>query len=133
MSIESVMEAARVGLSYERMRMDAASRNIAAANLPIAPGTVATTAQVVGSVPDFGSQLGGEAGFEVRNAPIGTRDVQDPGHPLADAQGMVHYPATDLVGEMTNLMTASRGYEANVRAFNLLRGMEMKAIEIGEK
>ena len=133
MSIEAVMEATRAGLAYERLRMDAASRNIAAANVPIAPGAVATSAQVVGGVPDFGAQLGAGSSFEVRDLPTGTRAVQDPGHPLADAQGMVHYPATDLVGEMTTLMTASRGYEANVRAFNLLRGMVMKALEIGEK
>lgn len=133
MSIESIMEASRAGLSYERLRMDAASRNISVANMPLAPNAAATSAQVTGSSSAFGAHLGEDAGFEVQELPIATREVHDPGHPLADAQGMVHYPATDLVQEMTTLMTASRGYEANVRAFNLLRGMVMKAIEIGAK
>lgn len=126
MSIESVLEASRVGLSYERMRLDAASRNIAAANMPIAPDAAATLAEVGG----FGAHLG-EVG--VNDVPAATRKVHEPGHPMADAEGMVHYPATDLVEEMTTLMTASRGYEANVRAFNLLRGMVMKAFELGAK
>ena len=133
MSIESVIEASRVGLSYERLRMDAASRNIAVANMPIAPNAGATTEQVSGSPANFEAHIGENAGFEVQDVSIATRTVHDPSHPMADAQGMVHYPETDLVEEMTTLMTASRGYEANVRAFNLLRGMVMKAIEIGAK
>ena len=31
------------------------------------------------------------------------------------------------------MITASRGYEANVRAFNMLRAMVLKALEIGAK
>lgn len=126
MSIESVLEASRAGLSYERMRLDAASRNIAAANMPIAPEATAMHAEV-GS---FGAHLGEVA---VGDVPAATRKVHEPGHPMADAEGMVHYPATDLVQEMTTLVTASRGYEANVRSFNLLRGMVMKAFELGAK
>ncbi len=133
MSIESIMEATRAGLSYERLRMDAASRNIAAANMPIAPDSTATTAQVVGSSSDFGAQLESGVGFEIQQVPIATRAVQDPASPFADAHGMVHYPAIDMVQEMTTLLTASRGYEANVRAFNLLRAMAMKANEIGSR
>jgi flagellar basal-body rod protein FlgC len=133
MSIESIMEATRAGLAYERMRLDVASRNIASANMPIAANTNATRAQVNGAAPNFGSQIGGEGNFSVTEQPVATRAVHDPSHPMADAKGMVHYPATDLVQEMTTLVTASRGYEANVRAFNLLRGMMMKAMEIGGK
>jgi len=132
-SIESIMEASRAGLSYERLRLDAASRNIAAANMPLAPNAAATSAQVTGSPNTFGAHIGDDDGFSVQELPIGTRAVHDPSHPLADAEGMVHYPATDMVQEMTTLVTASRGYEANVRAFNMLRGMVMKAIEIGAK
>jgi flagellar basal-body rod protein FlgC len=128
MSIESILEASRVGLDHERLRMDIASRNIAAANVPLAPGDVAARAQAA----DFGRQLLPGQGELARAAPA-TRQVHDPGHPMADAEGRVHYPDTDLVQEMTTLMTASRGYEANVRAFNLLRGMVLRALEIGAK
>jgi len=133
MSIDAIMDASRAGLTYERLRLDAASRNIAAANMPLAPNATATSAQVTGGVSAFGAHIGEDGGFAVQELPIATRAVHDPSHPLADAQGMVHYPATDMVEEMTTLVTASRGYEANVRAFNLLRSMEMKAMEIGGK
>ena len=64
---------------------------------------------------------------------VPARTVHDPSNPMADADGMVRYPTVDLVQEMTTLMTASRGYEANVRSFNLLRGMMLRALEIGAK
>ncbi len=80
---------------------------------------------------DSNQRVGGASALSER--PVPTRTVHDPGHPFADADGRVHYAATDLVHEMTTLMTASRGYEANVRAFNLLRGMVLRALEIGAK
>jgi len=124
MSIESIVDATRAGLAYERLRLDAASRNVAAANVPIAADALATRSAVIG---------GGDFAAQVAQEPIATRTVLDPNHPMADANGMVHYPETDMVQEMTTLMTASRGYEANVRAFNLLRGMMLRALEIGAK
>ena len=132
MSIEAIMEASRAGLAYERLRMEAASKNIAAANMPLAPNATPVRSEVLNRAQGFGQYVAGNL-VQVNQSNATTRAVHDPGHPMADAEGMVHYPATDLVQEMTTLMTASRGYEANVRAFNLLRGMTMKAIEIGAK
>ncbi len=132
MSIDAIMEASRTGLAYERLRMEAASKNIAAANMPLAPNASPVRSEVLNKSQSFGQYVAGNL-VQVNQSNAATRAVHDPGHPMADAEGMVHYPATDLVQEMTTLMTASRGYEANVRAFNLLRGMTMKAIEIGAK
>jgi flagellar basal-body rod protein FlgC len=131
MPIESILDAPRAGLTYERLRLDAASRNVAGANVPIAPGQSATQLRVDGAAGDFARLLNGEVQTTPQQA--AAREVYDPGHPMADAKGMVHYPATDMVQEMTTLMTASRSYEANVRSFNLLRGMMLHALEIGAK
>jgi len=131
MPVDSILEAARSGLTYERLRLDAASRNIAAANVPIAPGQSAAQWRVDGAPNDFGQFVAGDP--IVNEQPANAREVYDPGHPLADKSGHVRYPATDMVQEMTTLMTASRGYEANVRSFNLLRNMTLRALEIGAK
>jgi flagellar basal-body rod protein FlgC len=128
MNIEGIFDATRAGLDHERLRLDVASRNIASANVPLAPGAAATRADATA----FAGLVGADAGA-VAEQPVATRQVHDPDHPMADADGQVHYPAIDLVHEMTTLMTASRGYEANVRAFNLLRGMVLRALEIGAK
>ena len=129
MSVESIMEATRAGLAFERLRMEAASRNIASANVPLPANATATRA----TAGAFETHLAGGMPAGLSEQPVATRAVHDPAHPMADDAGMVHFPATDLVGEMTSLMTASRGYEANVRAFNLLRAMIAKAFELGAK
>jgi flagellar basal-body rod protein FlgC len=77
-----------------------------------------------------GLQAGGAT---TEQTPTAARELHDPSNPMADAHGNVRYPAVDLVQEMTTLMSASRGYEANVRSFNLLRGMMLHALEIGAK
>jgi flagellar basal-body rod protein FlgC len=130
MTINAITDAARAGLAYERLRMDAATRNIAAANVPLAPGAAASRASVGTTSAGFGDTINRPT---LLSEVMATRLVSEPGSALADAHGMVRYPATDLVREMTTLMSASRGYEANVRAFNLLRGMVAKALEIGSR
>ena len=57
--------------------------------------------------------------------------VFEPGHPDADEQGMVKYPDINMVEEMANLMTAQRGYEANVSTSDAVKSMYNKALEIG--
>lgn len=56
----------------------------------------------------------------------------DPAHPDADENGYVTYPNVNTVTEMTNLIDASRGYQANVTAFNALKAMTSQGISIGQ-
>jgi flagellar basal-body rod protein FlgC len=124
MGIEMIMEASRAGMQNERLRMDQSSRNIALANTPVSPQALQQRQAV-----SFASKMG-EPDSTV---PQATRTVRDPSHPMADARGFVHYPAVDMVQEMTTMLTASRGYEANVRSFNVLRSMVLRALELGAK
>lgn len=57
--------------------------------------------------------------------------VYEPGHPDANAEGMVAYPDINVVEEMANLMTAQRNYEANTSTIEAVKNMYMKALEIG--
>jgi len=59
------------------------------------------------------------------------RQVYQPGHPDADANGYVNYPNVDMVSEMIDLITASRAYEANIQAFNAAKNMFMRTIDLG--
>lgn len=56
----------------------------------------------------------------------------DPAHPDADDDGYVTYPNVNTVTEMTNLIDASRAYEANVTAFNTSKNIALKGLEIGK-
>ncbi|MCI8372746.1 MAG: flagellar basal body rod protein FlgC [Lachnospiraceae bacterium] len=58
--------------------------------------------------------------------------VYDPSHPDADENGYVTYPNVNIVTEMTNMIDASRSYEANVTAFNTSKSMAVKGLDIGK-
>jgi flagellar basal-body rod protein FlgC len=55
------------------------------------------------------------------------RKVFQPGHPDADGNGFVEYPNINVVTTMTDLMSASRLYQANATAIEAVRGMERDA------
>ena len=56
--------------------------------------------------------------------------VYEPDNPSADDTGYVTKPNINLVKEMTNMMIASRAYEANVNVLNAAKSMMKKALEI---
>lgn len=58
--------------------------------------------------------------------------VYDPSHPDADENGYVTYPNVNVVQEMTDLIDASRSYEANISAFNASKSMASKGLTIGQ-
>ncbi|NPV87551.1 MAG: flagellar basal body rod protein FlgC [Anaerolineae bacterium] len=57
--------------------------------------------------------------------------VFSPSHPDADEDGYVTYPNVNLVVEMTNMLSATRSYEANLSIVNSARVMAQRALEIG--
>ena len=54
----------------------------------------------------------------------------DPAHPDADENGYVSYPNVNIVTEMTDLIDASRTYEANATAFNASKDIAVKGLEM---
>ncbi len=60
------------------------------------------------------------------------KKVYDPSHPDADEDGYVTLPNVNTVTEMTNLIDATRSYEANVTAFNATKNMLLKGLELGK-
>ena len=62
----------------------------------------------------------------------GVKTVYDPSHPDSDEDGYVTYPNVNTVTEMTNLIDASRSYEANVTSMNATKAMFQKALELGK-
>ena len=55
----------------------------------------------------------------------------DPANPDADENGYVAYPNVDTVTEMTNLIDATRAYEANTTAFEASKKLAETGLTIG--
>lgn len=128
------------GMAVERMRVEVAAMNLANANTVQDPAVAAYQPQrvVVRAVQaSFGSLVQEALGAgalptaSVEILAVAPRLVQDPGHPFANEQGLVAYPAVDTATEMVNMMSATRAYEANVAALNTARTLALKTLDIG--
>lgn len=58
------------------------------------------------------------------------RKVYQPGHPDADAEGVVHFPGINLTTEFVNAIEASRAYEANVAAIDISKSIMSETMKI---
>lgn len=146
MSIFSAFNVNASGMTAQLYRMDIISENVANANTTrTQDGTpyrrkVVTFEQKGATAKTFSSFLGQASnrydgqGVRVRKVSEDTwtqmNMVYDPSHPDADENGYVTYPNVNIVTEMTNLIDASRSYEANATAFNASKSMAMKGLEI---
>ena len=53
-----------------------------------------------------------------------------PGHPDADGEGYVSFPRMSPAEDMTDLMSASRGYQANIAAISAVKDMLQRSIDL---
>jgi len=141
MDYNAAFQISASGMAVEKLRLDVTAANIANMNNAAANAAAAYRPQRVISqqAPGFGAQFGqlyGAAGggvqvLAVEAEAVAPRMVYEPGHPYADAKGMVAYPAVNHTAEMVNLNVALRAYEANVAAMNAAKTMAARALEIG--
>jgi flagellar basal-body rod protein FlgC len=113
------------GLSNERARIEAASANIANMNMVASDPSLVYRVKRV----DFTAAL---TGNPIVTELHSVKSSYQPNHPMADTQGFVYQPDVNLASEMLQLNLANRAYEANIRAFNALKDMNAKAMEIGK-
>jgi flagellar basal-body rod protein FlgC len=134
-------------LTANRLRMDVISSNIANAETTragIVDGQfVPYRRKMVVLEPSqtpfkdlLNAQLNGSSAQGVRVTKIQEdqnpfKQVYNPSHPDADANGMVFMPNVDIAKEMVDMISASRSYEANVTALNASKAMFTKSLEIG--
>ncbi|MFO0596296.1 MAG: flagellar basal body rod protein FlgC [Myxococcaceae bacterium] len=130
------------GLSVQRTRLDVAASNLANAESTRGPDgqPYRRHEAVIGAVP-FEAELGdaGAKGSSITQGVEVTKIVEDPtpgkrvylpGHPDADPDGFVTFPNVNPVHETVNLISASRGYEANATAVETLKSMAQRALDI---
>lgn len=150
MSILSALRVAASAMRAQRSRMDMITSNIANIDSTRTPeGGAYRRRQVVftsmpgglrqffallrsADQPDFGRLAISGVGVQrvaIDQSPL--KPVYDPQHPDADpVTGIVEYPNVDLVTEMTDMLAATRSYEASVTALNAAKTMALRALDI---
>jgi flagellar basal-body rod protein FlgC len=151
MSFWSMLRIGASALSAQRLRLDVISNNIANAETtrtagggpyqrqdvvfnasgasPFLPAFLQARQGVGGSASI--AQQGVKVAAIVKDEEPGTR-VYDPKHPDAGEDGFVTYPNVNLVVEMTNMLSATRSYEAGLTVVEAAKHMALRALEIGK-
>ena len=133
MSVFGALGIAGSGLITHRKWLDAVSDNVA--NINDATSTDKSAFQermVEAQAVDYGS---GTGGVQVAGVTFGSgegRIVHEPDNPLADKDGNVKYPDIDLGDQMTQMMMAQRGYQANVTAITRATDAYQAALRLGK-
>ena len=133
------MRIAASALKAERTRVDVITKNIANSRVTSSAETgEAYRREVVSFEPLMErTQRGKEiVGVQVSSIEQDTetpfQEVHEPGHPDADANGMVRYPNVNAVREYTDLITAMRAYEANIGVLESMEQMASQALRLAE-
>lgn len=145
MSVFGAMDVSATGMTAQQLRMDTISENIANVNTtrdakgrPYRRKTVVFEEK---SYPTFSESLSMANKHNIGKGVKVTRIVEDnsegrlvydPSHPDANEDGYVTLPNVNTVTEMTNMIDATRAFEANVTVLNSTKGMAMKALDIGQ-
>ena len=149
MAFLSSMNVVGSGLTAQQLRLDVVSENITNRTTTRTEGGGAYRRKMVvfeaeGERSPFQAALdralgrgasgtaGGVRVPEIVEDPSDFKLVYDPEHPDANAEGYVEMPNVDLMQEMADAMAASQAYSANVTAFNVLKQVAAKGLEIGK-
>ncbi len=153
MAFLSSMNIVGSGLTAQQVRLDVISENVTNANttrLENGEGPyrrkmtvfqaengrnafrMAMARAAQGLAPNRGYEsVGGVKVTQIAEDPTDFKLVYDPTHPDANEDGYVELPNVDMVKEITDAMAATQAYSANVTAFNALKAVVSKGMEIG--
>ena len=149
MSMFSAFNINASGLTAQRYRMDVISENVANASTSRTADGTPYRRKVVcfeekGGQTAFSRVLGEAAyshGYSGQGVKVSglyqdyeteMKKVYEPSHPDADDDGYVTYPNVNIITEMTNLIDASRAYEANSTAFSASKSMALQGLELNQ-
>lgn len=123
-----ISQIAGQGMTLERSRLEMATLKLSLMNVSFTNNTEAL---------NFLSQLKGNSSMATENgvndSNLSIKQVKDMNNPLADSNGYVYKFDVDPTREMATLISATRAYEANVRAYNANQQMNKSALDIGNR
>ncbi|MCI5689390.1 MAG: flagellar basal body rod protein FlgC [Clostridiales bacterium] len=147
MAFMNAMSIVGSGMTAQQLRLDVVAENITNANTtrteaggpyrrklvvmeeqPLSPFRSALQRAMNG----VQGQGGGVRVTEIVEDDSPFKLVYDPTHPDANEQGYVELPNVDTVLEMADAMAANQALSADITAFNVLKTVAAKGLEIGK-
>ena len=148
MAFLSSLDISASGMTAQRLRLDVAAQNIAniettrteegetyrrkVVRFQAEEESFSSVLRRTRNAGRSGERNGGVIVTEIAEDETDLKMVYNPEHPDADANGYVAMPNVDLIKETTDSMAATHSYNANITAFNAIKLMAQKALEIGQ-
>jgi flagellar basal-body rod protein FlgC len=144
MSLIPSIDVTSSALTAERTRLDIIAQNIANSqttrdvnNQPYRRKEVVFESFMTGNNNNIAASAGAsEVGkgikvSEVKDDMRPFNTIYMPGHPHADANGMVQMPNVNVLEEMVDMMTATRSFEANTQVLRSSQQLFDNSLRIG--
>lgn len=136
MALFNVFDIAGSAMTAQSMRLNVVASNMANADsVTSSNGKPYVAKQVVFEAKKLNERMPkGVAGVVVQKViddPAPMKLVYDPASPYADARGYVTMPNVNVVEEMTNMISASRSYQANVEIMNTTKSLIQRTLTLG--
>ncbi|HEX2964672.1 MAG TPA: flagellar basal body rod protein FlgC [Syntrophorhabdaceae bacterium] len=141
MGVFDILKISASGLKAQRARMEVIAGNLSNVHTtrteeggPYKKKEVVFVSSDVSDEKEFGSlfskKIEGVRIESVRESEKELEKVFDPNHPDADQEGYVMFPNVNLMEEMTDMVAATRAYEANVNVMNTTKEMLIKSLDL---
>jgi len=144
MSLTQIFDTSGSGMNAQSIRLNTTASNIANAQTansssegvyrgrhPVFASLHKSYMQGLASI-DEGQQAVGVQVLGVVESDAPLQKKYEPHHPKADENGYVVYPNVNVVEEMTNMISASRSFQANVEIMNSAKQMIQRVLSLGQ-
>ena len=138
MSLFNIFDISGSGLSAQSVRLNVTASNISNAQSVAGSEDAAYKARN----PVFSATFKDAFNSQNENAGVQTLGIvennaeapkrYEPGNPLADDEGYIYLSNVNPIEEMTNMMSASRGYQNNVEVINTSKDLLLQTLRLGE-
>lgn len=144
MALGNIFDIAGSGMTAQSVRLNTTASNLANAQTassssegvyrgrhPVFGAVYADSMEMDLNKNDVDAQAGVRVlGIVESDAPLQRR--YEPHHPESDEDGYVFYPNVNVVEEMTNMISASRSFQANVEVMNSAKQMVQRVLTLGQ-
>lgn len=131
---DSIFSIAASALNAQSVRLNTIASNMA--NADVAAGSAEETFKA--RMPVFKAQTDGDfaggvqvAGIVESKAPAQMR--YQPDHPQANEEGYVFLPNVNLIEQMTDMISASRSYQANLEVITTSKELMLQTLQLGQR
>ena len=137
MSLFNVMSISGTGMEAESVRLNTTASNIANANSVSSSYEETYKARY----PVFAAELARASDEQSKGVGVEVKGVVEsdaplqieyaPNNPMADENGYIYKPNVNIVEEMANMMSASKGYETNVQVADTTKRIFRQVLQLG--